>query len=133
VAGGSDKISFYLGATYLSVKGIALADKFERYSIKPSVDIKVNSWLSLGSSTQLSFQDRSGLPATFSGDFGANYMNPLTTAYGANGKPTIYAWPEYNTAGNPLGDLLATNRDNSYRVFSSNKLKLYFPIVQKLY
>lgn len=132
VAGGSDKISFYLGATYLSVKGIAIADKFERYSIKPSIDIKVNSWLSLGSSTQFSFQDRSGLPATFSGDFGANYMNPLTTAYGANGKPTIYAWPEYNTAGNPLGDLLATNRDNSYRVFSSNNLKIDFPFIKGL-
>ena len=132
VAGGSDKISFYLGTTYLNVKGIAIGDKFERYSIKPSIDIKVNSWLSLGSSTQLSFQDRSGLPATFSGDFGANYMNPLTTAYESNGKPTIYAWPEYNTAGNPLGDLLATNRDNSYRVFSSNNLKIDFPFVKGL-
>lgn len=132
VAGGSDKISFYLGTTYLNVKGIAIGDKFERYSVKPSIDIKVNSWLSLGSSTQLSFQDRSGLPATFSGDFGANYMNPLTTAYGPDGKPTIYAWPEYNTAGNPLGDLLATNRDNSYRVFSSNNLKIDFPFVKGL-
>lgn len=132
VAGGSDKVNFYLGATYLNVKGIAIGDNFERYSIKPSIDIKVNSWLSLGSSTQLSFQDRSGSPANFSGDFGANYMNPLTTAYGANGKPTIYAWPEYNVASNPLGNLLAVNRDNSYRVFSSNNLKIDFPFIKGL-
>lgn len=132
VAGGSDKINFYLGATYLGVQGIAIGDKFDRYSIKPSIDIKVNSWLSLGTSTQFSFQDRSGMAATFAGDFGANYMNPLTTAYGPDGKPTVYAWPEYNTAGNPLGDMLATNRDNSYRVFSSNNLKIDFPFVKGL-
>lgn len=132
VSGGTDKINFYLGATYLNVKGIAVGDMFNRYSIKPNIDVKVNSWLSLGSSTQLSFQDRSGLPATFSGDFGANYMNPLTTAYGADGKPTVYAWPEYNTAGNPLSDLLATNRDNSYRVFSANNMKIDFPFIKGL-
>lgn len=132
VSGGSDKVNFYIGATYLDVKGIAINDKFERYSLKPSLDVRFNSWLSLGSVTQLSFQDRSGLPATFSGDFGANFMNPLTAAYGADGKPTVYAWPEYNTAGNPLGDLLAINRDNSYRIFSSNNLKIDFPFVKGL-
>ncbi len=132
VAGGSDKVNFYIGATYLDVEGIAINDKFERYSLKPSLDIRFNSWLSLGSVTQLSFQDRSGSPATFSGDFGANYMNPLTTAYGLDGKPTVYAWPEYNTAGNPLGNILAINRDNSYRIFSSNNLKIDFPFVKGL-
>lgn len=132
VSGGSDRVNFYMGATYLSVAGIAVNDKFDRYSLKPSLDIKFNSWLSLGSVTQLSFQDRSGAPATFSGDFGANFMNPLTTAYGSDGKPTVYAWPEYNTAGNPLGDLLATNTDNAYRIFSSNNLKIDFPFVKGL-
>jgi TonB-linked SusC/RagA family outer membrane protein len=132
VAGGSDRISFYLGATYLDVKGIAVNDQFRRYSLRPGVDVKITDWLSMGSSSQLSFQDRSGLPATFSGDFGANYMNPLTTAIGPDGKPTVYAWPEYNTAGNPLGNLLAINRDNSYRLFSSNYAKVDFPFVKGL-
>ncbi len=132
VAGGSDRISFYLGATYLDVKGIAINDAFRRYTLRPGLDVKITDWLSMGTSSQLSFQDRSGLPATFSGDFGANYMNPLTTAYGPDGKPTVYAWPEYNTAGNPLGDLLALNRDNSYRLFSSNYAKIDVPWVKGL-
>jgi TonB-linked SusC/RagA family outer membrane protein len=132
IAGGTDKISFYLGGTYLDVQGIAVNDQFKRYSIRPNLDIKVTPWLTIGSSSQLSFQDRSGRPADFAGQFGANVMNPLTTAFNADGTPTIYAWPEYNTAGNPLGETLALNKDNSYRVFSANNIKIDFPFLKGL-
>ena len=132
VSGGTDKVSFYLGATYLDVQGIAVKDQFKRYSVRPSLDIRVTPWLSLSSSSQLSLQDRSGLPADFRGQFGANVMNPLTTAFNDDGTPTIYAWPEYNTAGNPLGATLAKNKDNSYRIFSANSIKIDFPFLKGL-
>ena len=132
IAGGTDKISFYLGGTYLDVQGIAVNDQFKRYSIRPNVDIKVTPWLTIGSSTQFSFQDRSGRPADFAGQFGANVMNPLTTAFNVDGTPTVYAWPEYNTAGNPLGETVATNKDNGYRVFSANNVKIDFPFLKGL-
>lgn len=132
IAGGTDKISFYLGGTYLDVQGIAVNDQFKRYSIRPNVDIKVTPWLTIGSSTQFSFQDRSGRPADFAGQFGANVMNPLTTAFNGDGTPSVYAWPEYNTAGNPLGETVATNKDNGYRVFSANNVKIDFPFLKGL-
>ena len=132
VAGGTDKISFYLGGTYLDVQGIAINDQFKRYSIRPNIDIKVTPWLTIGSSTQFSFQDRSGRPADFAGQFGANVMNPLTTAFNEDGTPTVYAWPEYNTAGNPLGETIALNKDNGYRVFSANNIKIDFPFIKGL-
>lgn len=132
ISGGTDKISFYLGGTYLDVQGIAVNDQFKRYSIRPNLDIKVTPWLTIGSSTQFSFQDRSGRPADFSGQFGANVMNPLTTAYNADGTPTVYAWPEYNTSGNPLGETVAQNKDNSYRIFTANNIKIDFPFLKGL-
>lgn len=132
IAGGTDKISFYLGGTYLNVQGIAVNDQFKRYSIRPNLEIKVTPWLTIGSSTQFSFQDRSGRPADFAGQFGANVMNPLTTAFNADGTPTVYAWPEYNTAGNPLGETVALNKDNGYRVFSANNIKIDFPFLKGL-
>lgn len=132
VAGGTDKISFYIGGTYLDVQGIAINDQFKRYSIRPNLDIKVTPWLTVGSSTQFSFQDRSGRPADFAGQFGANVMNPLTTAFNTDGTPTVYAWPEYNTAGNPLGETVVLNKDNGYRVFSANNIKIDFPFMKGL-
>ena len=132
VSGGTDKVSFYVGGTYLNVQGIAVNDQFKRYSVRPNLEIKVTPWLTIGSSTQFSFQDRSGRPADFSGQFGANVMNPLTKAFNDDGTPTIYAWPEYNTAGNPLGETLAKNRDNGYRIFSTNSLKIDFPFLKGL-
>lgn len=132
VAGGTDKISFYLGGTSLDVQGIAINDQFKRYSIRPNIDVKVTPWLTVSSSTQFSYQDRSGRPADFAGQFGANVMNPLTTAFNADGTPTVYAWPEYNTAGNPLGETVAMNKDNGYRIFSANSVKIDIPFIKGL-
>ena len=132
VSGGSDKMSFYIGGTYLNVQGIALNDQFKRYTLRPNLDIKVTPWLTISSSTQLSFQDKSGNPADFSGEFGANRMNPLTTPYNADGKPAVYAWPENNSVGNPLGRLLEKDKENSYGLFSTNSLKIDFPFLKGL-
>jgi len=65
VAGGSDKVSFYLGGTFLDVKGVAINDRFKRYSLRPNLDIKVTPWLTIASSTQFSLQNRDGLPVEF--------------------------------------------------------------------
>ena len=132
VSGGTDKVSFYMGGTYLDVQGIALNDQFKRYSLRPSLDIKVTPWLTINSSSQISLQNRSGRPADFSTQFGANFMNPLTKAFNDDGTPTIYAWPEYNLASNPLSETLAKNSDNGYRIFTANSIKIDFPFLKGL-
>ncbi len=132
VAGGSDKASFYVGATYLDVAGVAINDNYKRYTLRPNLDVKVTPWLTFSSASQLSFQDRSGLSADFSGQQGANFMNPLTTPYNADGTLTVYAWPEYNLAANPLGATLAKSVNNTYRVFTTNSLRVDLPFVPGL-
>lgn len=132
ISGGSEKASFYLGATYLDVSGIAVNDDFKRYTLRPNLDVEVTPWLKIGSSSQLSFQDRTGLPVEFSDSRntggGANFFNPLTKPYNQDGSIAIYAWPEYNQARNPLSPLLVDNYDYGYRVFSANYAEIKLPL-----
>jgi TonB-linked SusC/RagA family outer membrane protein len=136
VAGGTEKTSFYLGGTYLDVKGVAINDRFKRYSLRPNLEIKVTPWLTINSSTQFSFQDRSGLPVEFSDTRntggGANFFNPLTNPFNPDGTPAIYAYADYPPARNPLSNTIVQNIDNSYRIFSANSLKIDFPFLKGL-
>ncbi len=143
VAGASDKVNYYFGGTFLDVTGVALNDKFKRYSIRPNLEVKVTNWLTVATSTQISVQVRDGLPVEFddtrNAGGGANFFNPLTTPYVYNTLsdgtvstvPTIamYAYPDYTQSRNPLSNLLVKNADKSYRIFSANNLKIDFPFL----
>jgi TonB-linked SusC/RagA family outer membrane protein len=134
--GGSDRISFYLGATYLDVSGVSENDRFRRYSLRPSLEVKVTDWLTVSSSTQFSYQNRDGLPVEFfdtrNTGGGANFFNPLTTPFNADGTPRIYAYDDYPPSRNPLSNTLVPNTDNAYRVFSANSARVDFPFLKGL-
>jgi TonB-linked SusC/RagA family outer membrane protein len=136
VRGGSEKASFYLGATYLNVQGVAGNDQFKRYSLRPTLDIQLAPWLSFGSSTQISFQDRAGLPVEFTDSRntggGANFFNPLTNPYDSAGNLAIYAYEDNTQARNPLANVLVKNEDNAYRVFTANNLTVDIPFIKGL-
>ena len=133
VAGGSDKVSFYFGGTFLDVDGVAVNDRFKRYSLRPNLDIKVTPWLTIASSTQFSLQNRDGLPVEFQDSRntggGANFFNPLSAPYNADGSIALYAYADYPPSRNPLSSLLVKNNDNSYRVFTSNSVKIDMPFI----
>lgn len=137
IGGGGDKVAFYLGGTYLNVQGVTVNDLFKRYSLRPSVTINVKPWLTIGSSSQLSFQDRSGLSVDFDDTRntggGANFFNPLSTPYNADGSLALYAYPDVTQARNPLSNQLVKNSDYSYRLFSSNNIKVDIPFIKGLY
>jgi len=136
MTGGTDKISFYFGSTFLDVKGVSVNDRFKRYSLRPNIEVKVTPWLTVGSSTQFSLQNRDGLPVEFSDSRntggGANFFNPLTNPYDSAGNPAIYAYADYPPARNPLSNILVTNNDNAYRIFSTNNIKIDFLFVKGL-
>jgi len=136
VAGGTDKVSFYFGGTFLDVDGVAVNDRFKRYSLRPNLDIKVTPWLTIASSTQFSLQNRDGLPVEFQDSRntggGANFFNPLTAPYNADGSIALYAYADYPPSRNPLSSLLVKNSDNSYRVFTSNSVKIDIPFINGL-
>ncbi|MBA4139794.1 MAG: TonB-dependent receptor [Segetibacter sp.] len=132
IRGGSNNFKYYTSVTLLDVKGIAVNDDFKRLSSRINLEATITNWLSFGTNTQLSYNDRSGLAPTFSGDYGAYLFNPLTTPFDSLGKPTIYPWPEDVFFENPLAPTLASNRDNTYKIFTTNYMQVKFPFVEGL-
>jgi TonB-linked SusC/RagA family outer membrane protein len=130
--GGSNNLKYYASLSYLDVEGVAKNDHYQRFSTRINLDANLTDWLTYGTNTQLSYNDRSGLPASFSGDYGAYTFNPLTTPFDSAGNPTIYPWPEDRFFGNPLAPTLARNLDNTYKVFTTNYLQVKFPFVTGL-
>ncbi|MDO7174025.1 SusC/RagA family TonB-linked outer membrane protein [Mariniflexile sp. AS56] len=121
VSGGSDKFKYYISGTLLDVKGITVNDNFQRSTLRLNLESNATNWLKIGTNTQLSYSDSSGLGPSYSDAF---YMNPLTTSHDENGNLTIYPWPEDVFYGNPLQNTLADNSDKRYKVISN----LYFDV-----
>lgn len=134
ISGASDKAKYYFNASYLKVQGVAKGDQFGRYSIRSNYDYKLASWISLGSNTNISVIDRSGIPVDFSNSTtGATFFNPLTTPYNPDGSLTISAWPDGEPSyGNPLSTTLVTNNDMTYKLFTGNNVTINAPFVKGL-
>jgi TonB-linked SusC/RagA family outer membrane protein len=132
IRGGSNNFRYFASLSLLDVQGIAVNDRFKRFTNRANLEANITSWLTFGSNTQLSYNDRSGLSPTFSGDYGAYLFNPLTTPFDSAGRPTIYPWPEDVFFENPLAPTLASSRDNTYKVFTTNYLQVKFPFLEGL-
>lgn len=129
-SGGSDFTRYYINASALDVSGVARNDEFRRYAVRVNLDQDIKSWLSLGTNTQLSLTDRSGLAADFDEAF---FMNPLTNPYQDDGSTlTTTPWPEDIFWSNPLQGLLVVDDDRTRRVFSSNHIDVSVPFVSGL-
>jgi TonB-linked SusC/RagA family outer membrane protein len=129
VSGNHNNTKYYIGGGYMKVKGIAKNDEFRRISARINVETKINDWLTLGTRTQLTFDDASGEPASF---VGALQTNPLTTPYDSNGRLTILPWPEQNVVGNPLQGLLYEDLNKSTQILTNNYAQINFPFVKGL-
>jgi TonB-linked SusC/RagA family outer membrane protein len=128
LSGGFDRTTYYIGGSILDVRGIVVSDDYKRITNRINIDTKVTDWLTLGTRTQLSFEDASGVPP----DAGVTRMNPLSTVYDANGNLTIYPWPEDPYFGNPLESTLFEDLDKSYQVMTNNYGIINFPFIKGL-
>ncbi|HWB91086.1 MAG TPA: TonB-dependent receptor [Puia sp.] len=132
IRGGNTTTKYFASVNYLDTKGVAVNDRFKRLTTRINLEANLTKWLTYGTNTQLGYDNRSGLPATFSGENGAYFFNPLTTAYDSTGNLSIYPWPQDVHFANPLAPTLATNSDNAYQVFTANYLLIKFPFVPGL-
>jgi TonB-linked SusC/RagA family outer membrane protein len=131
VNGGTDRATYYLGVSSLVSNGIDKGDVFKRYTLRPSLDFKVNDFISVGTNTIISFLDRSGSPANLNGTNGgegANTANPLTNPFNPDGSYALYAWPEYHLMGNPINSLYINKADQTNKIFTANYIKIDLPI-----
>jgi TonB-linked SusC/RagA family outer membrane protein len=135
VSGGSDNTSYYFSGGLTDVQGLAIGDDYQRVSMRFNLDSKISTWLTLGTRSQLTYDDRSGLNVIWDGGTGYDgvfWMNPLTTPYDENGNLTINPWPEETQIGNPLQRLLADNTDKSYQAVTNNHAIVDFPFLKGL-
>ena len=132
IRGGNMTTKYFASVNYLDSKGVAVNDHFKRMTFRINLEANLTKWLTFGTNTQFGYNNRSGLPASFSGDNGAYYFNPLTSAYDSAGNPSIYPWPQDTHFANPLAPTLAVNSDNAYQGFTANYLLVKIPFVPGL-
>ena len=129
VSGGSSNTKYFLSGNLLDVKGLAINDNYKRLTTRINIDSNITSWLTIGSRTQLTFDDRSGLGPDMSDLF---QTNPLTKAYEADGSMAIYIWDDDRYFGNPLQMTLYDNVNQSYQVISNNYALINVPFITGL-
>lgn len=135
VSGGSDNTNYYFSGGLTDIQGLAVGDDYQRVSMRFNLDSKITSWLTIGTRTQLTYDNRSGLNVIWDGGTSYNgvfWMNPLTTPYDEDGNQTINPWPEETQIGNPLQRLLADNTDRSYQAVTNNHVIVDVPFVKGL-
>lgn len=128
VSGGLDKTTYYVSLGLLDVQGIQVNDDFLRFSNRINIDTKITDWLTLGTRSQISYDDKSGA----SPESGPTRMNPLTRPYDESGLLTIYPWPEQIYYDNPLEETLWDDVDRSYQAITNNYAIIDFPFVKGL-
>jgi TonB-linked SusC/RagA family outer membrane protein len=129
VSGGFNNTKYYIAGNLLDVQGLMVNDNYRRLTGRINVDTKVADWLTIGTRTQMSYDDRSGLGPDISY---LSRMNPLTRAYEEDGSLTIYPWPDDTYFWNALQPTLYNNINESYQVISNNFAMIDFPFITGL-
>jgi TonB-dependent starch-binding outer membrane protein SusC len=122
ISGGSQNATYSFGAGYFNQEGIQIAQKFTRYSVKATSDVKIGKYLKFGESLLLSRFERGIQSEDFSNaGAGAARNVPFFQPYTANG--------EYNPAnatttggGNAQNFLWSADPNVGYTTVKSNKI-----------
>lgn len=129
VSGANDNNKYYVSATSFESEGIAVNDKFKRYSLRVNLEQKINKWITIGTNNQMTYSNRDGIPA----NIGRAYtMNPLTEKYDEDRNLTIYPWESDPYFENPLEPTLAVNEDDAYKIITNNFVNVKIPYVKGL-
>lgn len=100
----------------MDVRGIVLNDNFFRATGRFNLDSKVTDWLTVGTRTQLTYTDKSGVSPDMWNVFLAN---PLSTPYNADGTLTIIPSADDPARGNSLQETQYKNDDGSRRIVAN--------------
>ena len=129
--GGANKTNYFISLNYTDVKGTAVGNQFQRYSIRFNLDQEFTSWLKFSTSTQLGRYDRSGSSAEF---WRAFKQIPLGQAYNEDGSIRLSATEDSSEAFciNPLGSLNNKTKDIRAKVITNNVLEIKLPFIKGL-
>ncbi|MFT3737673.1 MAG: TonB-dependent receptor [Breznakibacter sp.] len=129
VSGGKEGTSYFISGNVSNIKGVAINDDYNRYTIRQNIETQLADWLKLGTNTQLGYYRRDGEKANFSS---AMRMSPLTDPYETDGSINYHPWPDDLNVTNPLEPLNYQNEDVARSVVTSNFLQIDFPFIPGL-
>ncbi|GEO03724.1 SusC/RagA family TonB-linked outer membrane protein [Adhaeribacter aerolatus] len=129
MSGSTENVKYYLSGGVIDVRGLAVKDDFLRATSRINLDVKFTNWLSVGTRTQLSLTDQSGIPANFDDILKGN---PLTTPFNEDGTLTIFPWPGNEDHVNALENTVWNNTSKSYQVITNNFALINFPFIPGL-
>ncbi len=155
ISGGTDKITYYLGASYLGDEGIIAGSGFDRLATRAQVDYQAKPWLKIGTNLSYTYVNSQYPGDQISSDTGystgnaflyANWMAPVypmyvrdsagQMIYNTHYNRPIYDYGDnqfgavrnYMSMGNPAGDL-AYNLDEALMdIFDGKWYVLLTPI-----
>jgi TonB-linked SusC/RagA family outer membrane protein len=128
-SGGNDNTTYYLSASYIGANGIAIGDRFDRYTFRLNLDKELFPWVTFTTNTQYGYYDRSGNEANFGHAF---QMNPLGVPFNEDGSYTLRTWEDGVYADNPMLTTLNIDSDITRNFNTNNSITLDFPFVEGL-
>lgn len=117
VSGGFGNTSYFVSGAILNVRGLAESDNYFRGSSRFNLDTKIADWLTIGTRTQLTFADKSGVAPSM---FDVFLANPLAVPYNEDGSLTVFPIADDPARANPLQRTLFENSDKSRQVVTNN-------------
>lgn len=117
VSGGMGETSYYVSGGIMKVKGIVLNDDYVRGTGRFNIDSKITDWLTIGTRTQLTFADKSGVSPSM---WDVYLANPLAVPYNEDGTLTIVPVADDPSRENPLQEIQFANNDKSRRIVTNN-------------
>lgn len=128
IAGGGDKSTYLLSASYTDQAGYIVNDSFKRTTVRANVGVDVTSWWNLSTQSFATFSDYSGEEPTL-----ANIirMPPMFSPYDADGN--IVSNPTgNNTLGNPFKTYAIDDYDKQNYFFANFSSDIKIPFVKGL-
>ena len=116
VSGGFGNTSYFVSGGIMNVQGIADNDDYRRGTGRFNLETKITDWLTVGTRTQLTFSDKSGVAPNMSDVY---FANPLTKPYNEDGTLTIVPSYDDPKRANPLQEILFENEDISRRIVAN--------------
>lgn len=125
-SGGNEKMTSYFSFGYLDQEGTQPGQKYERYTVKTSVDLTPTKWLKLGASVNATYGDqdygynfRKSVTGASSLYFALQGMLPWTVPYAEDGSYIRNPGGDVNII-NPINEIkYSNNQRQSLRAFAS--------------
>jgi TonB-linked SusC/RagA family outer membrane protein len=121
VSGATEKVNYYLGATYTNQQGVVQGDDYERFVLTSRITSDITDWLQVGAQMNFSSNDYSGVDA--SGDlYKACWISPYGQPTRTNGEVNKYPLNEGTYLSNPLWSVLSNTIDD-HDTYATTTLK----------